>query len=105
MLDKPANTPGGAPDPELGPRRLAPDPQRGLSREGLSGFLSAVRQRRKTLIAAIVLVPLCAWLTLQQITPLYTATGSLIYEPSAYKLRELGEWALKRSYPVPSFYS
>jgi polysaccharide biosynthesis transport protein len=37
----------------------------------------------------MVLVPLCAWLTLQQVTPLYTATGSLIYEPSGYKLREL----------------
>ena len=88
MLDKPANTPGPAPDPELGPRPPAPGPQRGLSREGLSGFLSAVRQRRKTLIAVIVLVPLAAWLTLQQVTPLYTATGSLIYEPSGYRLRE-----------------
>ena len=42
-----------------------------------------------TLVAVIVLVPLCTWLTLQQVTPLYTATGSLIYEPSEYKLREL----------------
>jgi alkylation response protein AidB-like acyl-CoA dehydrogenase len=28
-----------------------------------------------------------------------------LHDPVAYKLRELGEWALKRSYPVPSFYS
>ena len=89
MLDKPANSPGPAPDAGSGPPRLVPDPQRVLSREGLSGCISAVRQRRKTLLAAIVLVPLCAWLTLQRITPLYTATGSLIYEPSGYKVREL----------------
>ena len=63
--------------------------QRGLSRDSLAGFLSAVRQRRGTLIAAVALVPLCAFLTLHQITPLYTATGSLIYDPSGYAPREL----------------
>ena len=89
MLEKPANSPGAAPVPELRPRHLAPDQPRELAREGLSGFISAIRQRRMTLIAVIVLIPLCTWLTLQQVTPLYTATGSLIYEPSAYKLREL----------------
>ncbi len=89
MLDKAAHPAGAAPVPEWGPRRPPVDPQRDLSSESLSGFISALRQRRKTLIATIVLVPLCAWLTLQQITPLYTASGSLIYEPSSYKLREL----------------
>jgi succinoglycan biosynthesis transport protein ExoP len=89
MLDKPADSAGATPVPGLGSRNQAPHQQRGLSRESLSGFLLAVRQRRKTLIAVIVLVPLCAWLTLQQVTPLYTATGSLIYEPNGYKLREL----------------
>ncbi|HDR8923852.1 TPA: acyl-CoA dehydrogenase family protein [Burkholderia vietnamiensis] len=28
-----------------------------------------------------------------------------LHDPLAYKLRELGEWALKRTYPQPSFYS
>jgi alkylation response protein AidB-like acyl-CoA dehydrogenase len=28
-----------------------------------------------------------------------------LHDPLAYKIRELGEWALKRSYPTPSFYS
>jgi succinoglycan biosynthesis transport protein ExoP len=40
-------------------------------------------------MAVFVLVPLCAFLTLRQVTPLYTATGSLIYDPSEYKAREL----------------
>ncbi len=28
-----------------------------------------------------------------------------LHDPVAYKLRELGEWALKKQYPVPSFYA
>jgi len=66
-------------------RPAAPD----LQRDTLSGFVSAVRQRRMTLLAVILLVPFFGWLTLRQITPLYTATGSLIYDPSEYKPREL----------------
>jgi succinoglycan biosynthesis transport protein ExoP len=60
-----------------------------LSRHGAAGFLLAVRQRRMTLVATILLVPFCAYLTLAQVQPLYTATGTLIYEPSSYKMREL----------------
>ena len=87
MLDRPADISGTTPGADPGSRR--PDRQRGSPQDGLPGFLAAVRQRRMTLIATIVLVPLCTWLTLRQITPLYTATGSLIYEPSEYKVREL----------------
>ncbi len=36
-----------------------------------------------------VLVPACAWIAIQRTTPRYTASGSLIYEPSDYKVREL----------------
>jgi capsular exopolysaccharide synthesis family protein len=89
MLDRPADIAGGAPLPNRGSPHPPPGTQRGLSRDGLAGFLSAVRQRRGTLIATIMLVPLCAYLTLRQITPLYTATGSLIYDPSEYKPQEL----------------
>ena len=28
-----------------------------------------------------------------------------LHDPLAYKVREIGEWALKRTYPTPSFYS
>ncbi len=90
MLDTPANGAAGRPPaaaPGLG--GSVTEQAHGLSRESLSGFISALRQRRRLLIAVIVLIPLCAWVTLQRITPLYTATGSLIYEPSSYKLREL----------------
>jgi succinoglycan biosynthesis transport protein ExoP len=36
-----------------------------------------------------VLVPACGWIAILQTTPRYTASGSLIYEPSDYKVREL----------------
>ncbi len=35
------------------------------------------------------LVPLCAWIAILNTTPKYTATGSVIYDPSEYKSREL----------------
>lgn len=63
-----------------------PDPAAGTD---LFPFVSAIRQRRAVLIAALILIPLCTWLTLRQITPLYTATGKLIYEPSEYRVHEL----------------
>ncbi len=52
-------------------------------------FFAAMRQRRWVLAATIILVPLCAYIILRQITPIYIATGSLIYEPSQYTLREM----------------
>ena len=36
-----------------------------------------------------ILVPGCAWIAIQRTTPRYTAVGSLIYDPSDYKVREL----------------
>jgi polysaccharide biosynthesis transport protein len=89
MLEKPANPVGPTATPERGPRHLATGHSQGLSRDTLAGFILTLRQRRKTLIAVIVIIPLCTWFALQRITPLYTATGSVIYEPSSYKLHEL----------------
>ncbi len=53
--------------------------------ETLPGLLSAIRQRRRVLVATMLAVPLSAFLVLQQITPQYTATGSLIYQASDYQ--------------------
>jgi capsular exopolysaccharide synthesis family protein len=53
--------------------------------ESLPGFLSAIRQRRRTLISTILAIPASAFLVLQQIPPQYTATGSLIYQASDYQ--------------------
>src|SRR4051794_32376657 len=62
-----------------------PDHQHGTWQDSLPGFLSVIRQRRRALIATILIVPLCAALVLQQTTPLYTATGALIYQASDYQ--------------------
>ncbi|HBK04546.1 MAG TPA: hypothetical protein DDZ81_01645 [Acetobacteraceae bacterium] len=86
MLDKPAST---APHPGSGARPESPFRPGEQARDSLAGFFAAIHQRRGTFLAAVILVPLCSWLTLRQIAPLYTATGSLIYEPSGYKVREL----------------
>lgn len=40
-------------------------------------------------LVVAVLVPACAWIAIQRTTPRYTAAGSLIYDPSDYKVREL----------------
>jgi capsular exopolysaccharide synthesis family protein len=40
-------------------------------------------------LTVAMLVPGCAWIAIERTTPRYTASGSLIYEPSEYKVREL----------------
>jgi capsular exopolysaccharide synthesis family protein len=89
MLDNPADLSGAAPNPNWGSRRGPEDQDRGNGRTSIPIVLAALRQRQWTLIATIVLLPLCAFIILRQITPVYTATGSLLYEPSQYTLREM----------------
>ncbi|MFO1023944.1 MAG: AAA family ATPase [Acetobacteraceae bacterium] len=52
-------------------------------------FLAALRQRQGILFATVALIILSAYLMLRQVTPLYTATGSLIYQPNIFTLREM----------------
>ena len=78
MLDRPADPEAAGRVPKRDSRLPAARPPFGTSRDSLSGFVATVRQRRATLLAVILLVPFFGWLTMQQITPLYTATGSLI---------------------------
>ncbi|HEX2941032.1 MAG TPA: hypothetical protein VHO91_08295 [Rhodopila sp.] len=87
MLDRPAQTAGSAPVPDGD--QYPPRISQSASGAGLAPFLSAIRQRRAVLLTVLILIPLCTWLVLRQITPLYTATGALIYEPSGYRVQEL----------------
>ncbi|MDR3529695.1 MAG: hypothetical protein P4L90_03915 [Rhodopila sp.] len=89
MLDRPTELSGSAPVPDGGARRTPSGPEHRLTRDSLPGFVSALRQRRTTLVATMLAVPLCAYLVLSQITPRYTATGSLIYQISEYQPRQL----------------
>src|ERR1700759_4252661 len=72
-----------APPASAAPAR--PGQQPGTWEDSLSGLLAVIRQRRWVLLASSLLIPLCAGLILQQVTPLYTATGALIYQASDYQ--------------------
>ncbi len=55
----------------------------------LAALLAMLRRGRVTLIACATLIPLAASIAVLQMTPRYTATGALLYEPSAYAVQEL----------------
>lgn len=82
MLDRIAGSATAMPPP-----RRSGDPSGAGASPRL--ILAAISRRRLALLANILLWPLFAFIAVKQVTPLYTATGTLIYEPSEYKLREL----------------
>lgn len=88
MLDKPAG-PTEAALPDSGgyrpPVALAAPP----GTPDLAALLGVLRRRKLPLLACMLVVPLLAAIAISRVTPRYTATGALIYEPSEYKLREL----------------
>jgi capsular exopolysaccharide synthesis family protein len=49
----------------------------------------ALRRRRLPLALCCIMIPLLAWVAISRTPPRYTAVGTLIYEPSEYRLREL----------------
>ncbi len=51
--------------------------------------IGVFRRHLWAFLAIALLVPACAWIAIQRTTPRYTAVGSLLYEPSDYKVREL----------------
>ena len=85
MLDSPAEIAGAEHVPGRGPPAPAP------ADDGLNvrAVISVLRRRTVPLVLCIVLVPLFALVAIRQMTPRFTATGALLYEPSQYKVREL----------------
>src|SRR5690349_1642992 len=55
----------------------------------IAAAVAAVRRRKWWLLAPILLCPLLTYIALAQITPSFTATGSLLYDLAQYKGREL----------------
>lgn len=87
MLDKPA---GPAHARSLaGPGRDFDGGTESGAGLGVRAIVSILRRRKATLIGCAVLIPTLAAVALMRMTPLYTATGSLIYEPDQFKLPEL----------------
>ncbi len=98
MPDSPVEQAGRPILPFWGSRPPDPDQTPKPWRDNLPDLLPALRQRRWTLLATILLVPLCAFVMLRQATPLYTASGALVYQASQYQSRELE--SMMRTDPV-----
>jgi succinoglycan biosynthesis transport protein ExoP len=90
MLDRPAAAPQ-APPIARRDRSQAHVPADGNGPGALSGaaVLAILRRRKLPLLASMLLVPLLTYVAISQLTPLYTAAGTLLYDASEYKLREL----------------
>lgn len=73
-----------APSPRAPLALAAPAPA--VSWRALAGIL---HRRRLTLLGFALLIPSLAWIALHRVTPLYTATGTLIFEPDHYQPRAL----------------
>ncbi len=89
MLDRPAGPATAEPAPHRGQNGAGDRP--GVPATAVSPrlLLATIRRHRFALLANIVLWPLFAFIAVRQVTPLYTAVGALVYEPSEYKVREL----------------
>ncbi len=89
MLDTPPDT---AEATRPGPRHRQPaeDATHAAPPPITPGMLFGILRRRKwPLIAAVLLIPLAAAIALHATTPRYTATGTLLYDPPAYRLAEM----------------
>jgi len=69
-------------------RARAPDPAIAPALGGASLF-GALRRRRLPLASSIMLTPLLAAIALHQVTPRYTATGTVYYDDRGFAAREL----------------
>ena len=90
MLERPAEPDHApAPRPVRGPVGGRAGPAREADPVTGQAVLAGLRRRWGSLLACVVLVPVLAAIALRQTTPRYTATGTLLYDPSEYKPREL----------------
>ena len=84
----PGNTPGPGSERSYrgGPADASPRDAAALM---LSNAAWSLWRHKWVLLLCILLVPAIAWAGLKQLTPLYTSTASVIYEPSSYNEKEL----------------
>ena len=91
MLDRPTGSATATPAPIRGAfaRRRPPGAARARSAQPAPRCSRRCAATALALLANVVLWPLFAFVAIKQVTPRYTAVGTLIYEPSEYKVREL----------------
>jgi succinoglycan biosynthesis transport protein ExoP len=71
------------------PIRLTAHEPRAAAALTFAACLAIIRRHRFPLALCILFVPALAYIAIAQVTPTYTATGTLIYDPSEYAAREL----------------
>jgi capsular exopolysaccharide synthesis family protein len=87
MLDRPETDAAPVREDRRRARRR-PDGDDAVAFDATAAFAVA-RRRKWWLLAPVLLCPLLAFIGLAQITPSYTASGSLLYDLAQYKVREL----------------
>jgi len=55
----------------------------------VAALLAALRRRRWVLILCVILFPVAAYIAAKQLTPRYTASTTVMFEPTEYAAREL----------------
>jgi polysaccharide biosynthesis transport protein len=90
MLDRPAGatTPPATARRPRPPSRMATEAGDAAGPDG-AAIVAILRRRKWLLLAPMLLCPLLAYVAITQLTPRYTATGTLLYDASEYRLREL----------------
>jgi len=88
MPESPVDITGGVPPPRWGLRPTEPNRPDDAVPQG-TAFIAGVRRYRWIALATVCLIPFATWIGLLFIKPMYVATGSLVYQATAYQPREL----------------
>ncbi len=84
----PGNTPGSGSERSYRGANAEPTP-RDAAAQMLSNAAWSLWRHKWVLLLCLLLVPSITWAGLKQITPLYTADATVIYEPAQYNQQEL----------------
>ncbi|WP_372617768.1 polysaccharide biosynthesis tyrosine autokinase [Falsiroseomonas sp.] len=89
MLDRPVADTRAPAERRPAPRSAPPPPV--IEPEGLNltALLGALRRRRAVLVVCALLFPLVAFIAAKNMTPRYTASTTVMFEPTDYSAREL----------------
>jgi capsular exopolysaccharide synthesis family protein len=89
MLDRPVVESRAPAERRTAPRSAAPAAP--IEPEGLNlaALLGALRRRRNILVACLILFPIVALVAAKSMTPRYTASTTVMFEPQEYQAREL----------------
>ena len=84
----PGSTPGSGSERSFRGANAEPTP-RDAAAQMLSNAAWSLWRHKWVLVLCLLLVPAITWAALKQITPLYTADATVIYEPAQYNQQEL----------------